>query len=489
MGDPRGFLKVRRKTSGYRPVEERINDYSEVESRLPDADRREQASRCMDCGVPFCHWSCPVSNVMPEWQDRLFRGDWEGAWALLEDRNPFPEFTGRVCPALCEASCVLGVNDEPVTIRQNELAVIEKAFDLGLVRPMLPKKRNGRKVAIVGAGPAGLSAAYFLNRAGFSVTVYEGDRKAGGYLRYGIPDFKLDKSFIDRRIRLMETEGVVFKTATRVGKARYAFGTLGRGCRFADPKELESSFDLILLTIGAREPRDMKIPGRELSGIVQALDFLSLQNRSLGLETDGPGGYPGDEMEPITAFGKRVVVIGGGDTGADCVGTANRQGAAKVTQIEVMPKPPEHRPDSAPWPLWPTVLKTSSSHQEGCERLWSVNTRSFEGRDKVETLKCVKVDWVPRDGRMIMREIPGSEFDIEADLVLLAMGFVHVVQDGVVADFDLDTDERGNIRTRGSFHTSNPKVWAAGDSRNGASLVVRAIADGRDAAEAIVRTL
>jgi glutamate synthase (NADPH/NADH) small chain len=442
----------------------------------------------MDCGVPFCHWACPVSNVMPEWQDRLFRGDWAGAWALLEERNPFPEFTGRVCPALCEASCVLGVNDEPVTVRQNELAVIEKAFDLGLVTPRPPKTRNGKKVAIVGAGPAGLSAAYFLNRAGFSVTVYEGDRKAGGYLRYGIPDFKLDKSFIDRRVSLMKAEGVVFRTGTRVGKARYAFGTLGYGSRVVGAKELEGAFDLILLTIGAREPRDMNIPGRELPGVVQALDFLSLQNRSISREADEADVWGGG-MEPVTAFGKRVVVIGGGDTGADCVGTANRQGAAQVTQIEVMPRPPEHRPDSTPWPLWPTVLKTSSSHMEGCERLWSVNTRAFEGRDKLEVLKCVKVDWVPEDGRMVMREAPDGEFDIEADLALLAMGFVHVVQDGVVADFGLDTDGRGNIRTQGSFHTSNPKVWAAGDSRNGASLVVRAIADGRAAAEAIVRAL
>jgi glutamate synthase (NADPH/NADH) small chain len=482
VGDPRGFLKIRRKTSGYRPVEERINDYSEVEVRLSDGERREQASRCMDCGVPFCHWSCPVSNVMPEWQDRLFRGDWEGAWALLEDTNPFPEFTGRVCPALCEASCVLGSNDEPVTIRQNELAIIEKAFELGIVRPRPPKNRNGKRVAIVGAGPAGLSAAYYLNRAGFTVTVYEGDRKAGGYLRYGIPDFKLDKSFIDRRVRLMEEEGVEFKTAARVGGARYAFGTLGRDGAVIDPKTLESQADLILLTIGAREPRDMTIPGRELPGIVQALDFLSLQNRALGRETGGG-------MEPITAFGKRVVVIGGGDTGADCVGTANRQGAAKVTQIEVMPMPPEHRPSSAPWPLWPTVLKTSSSHQEGCDRIWSVNTRAFEGSGKVETLRCVKVDWAAKDGRPAMQEAPGTEFGLEADLVLLAMGFTHVVQDGVVAGFGLATDARGNIRTQGSFHTSNPKVWAAGDSRNGASLVVRAIADGRAAAEAIVRTL
>ncbi|MDR3139647.1 MAG: glutamate synthase subunit beta [Treponema sp.] len=489
MGDPRGFLKIRRKQSGYRPVEERINDYSEVETRLSDEERREQAARCMDCGVPFCHWACPVSNIMPEWQDRIYRNDWAGAWALLEDANPFPEFTGRVCPALCEASCVLGINDEPVTIRQNELAVIEKAFDLGLVAPRPPRSRNGKKVAIVGAGPAGLSAAYFLNRAGFSVTVYEGDRKLGGYLRYGIPDFKLDKNFIDRRIKLMEAEGTEFKTNTRIGSARYGFGLPDSGGGTAgdaliiNAKELEVSYDLVLLTIGAREPRDIKVPGRENSGIIQALDYLSLQNRTLA-------GEAVDGLEPVTAYGKRVVVIGGGDTGSDCVGTANRQGSTGVTQIEVLPRPPEHRPDSAPWPLWPTVLKTSSSHLEGGERLWSVNTKAFIGRaGKVEAVQACKAEWKEEGGRWVMEEVRGSDFEIAADLVLLAMGFTHVVQEGVVADLGLETDERGNIRTRGRFQTSNPKVWAAGDSRNGASLVVRAIADGRAAAEAIIQSL
>ncbi|MDR1637880.1 MAG: glutamate synthase subunit beta [Treponema sp.] len=483
MGKPGAFLTVKRQVAGYRPVEERINDYSEVELRLPDRERMEQASRCMDCGVPFCHWACPVGNTMPEWQDRLYRGDWAGAWAILQDTTPFPEFTGRVCPALCEASCVLGANDDPVTVRQNELAVIEKAFSLGLVNPLPPKRRNGRKVAVVGAGPAGLSAAWYLNRAGFSVTVYEGDRKVGGYLRYGIPDFKLDKAFIDRRVRIMEEEGVIFKTRVRIGSAAYAFGTLGKDGELIDPRTLESSFDLVLLTIGARDARDLKVPGRELSGIVQALDFLSLQNRALGgEETEG--------IEPITAYGKRVVVIGGGDTGSDCVGTANRQGARSVTQIEVMPKPPEHRPESAPWPLWPTVLKTSSSHIEGSDRLWSVNTREFKGRDgRVDSIRACKVDWTQEKGRRVMKETPDTDFEIAADLVLLAMGFTHVVQGGVVADLGLETDERGNIKTRGTFHTSKPKVWAAGDARNGASLVVRAMAEGRAAAEAIVRSL
>jgi glutamate synthase (NADPH/NADH) small chain len=489
MGDPKGFLKIKRQVSGYRPVEERINDYGEVEVSLSDGDRRAQASRCMDCGVPFCHWACPLANVMSEWQDRIYRGDWAGAWAILEYTNPFPEFTGRVCPALCEASCVLGANDEPVTIRQNELAAIEKAYEMGLVVPRPPRSRNGKKVAIVGAGPAGLSAAYFLNCAGFLVTVYEADKKIGGYLRYGIPDFKLDKNFIDRRIKLMEAEGVVFKTGARIGSARYGFGAKGAeggaasfGIPILDPKQLESSFDLVLLTIGARDPRDIKVPGRENAGIVQALDYLSLQNRLLGKEDS--------ELESVTAYGKRVVVIGGGDTGSDCVGTANRQGASSVTQIEVLPIPPEHRPLEEPWPLWPKVLKTSSSHLEGGQRLWSINTKSFSGEDgKVKAIQVCRVDWVVKDGRWNMTDIPGSEFEINADLVLLAMGFTHVVQEGLVKDLGLEVDARGNIRTEGSFHTSNPKVWAAGDSRNGASLVVRAIADGKAAAEAIGKKL
>jgi glutamate synthase (NADPH/NADH) small chain len=351
------------------------------------------------------------------------------------------------------------------------------------VVPQPPKKRNNKKVAVVGAGPSGLSAAWYLNRAGFSVTVYEGDRKVGGYLRYGIPDFKLDKSFIDRRVKIMEAEGVIFKTQTRIGDAGYAFGTRGADSEIIDPKTLESSFDLVLLTIGARDARDLKVPGRELSGIVQALDYLSQQNRILGAENS-------EGLEAINANGKRVVVIGGGDTGSDCVGTANRQGAKKVTQIELLPTPPEHRPDSAPWPLWPTVLKTSSSHLEGSERLWSVNTREFTGKNNaVDAIHAIKVDWAMENGRWAMKEVPGTDFDIGADLVLLAMGFTHVVQGGAVTGLGLETDERGNIKTRGTFHTSNPKVWAAGDAKNGASLVVRAIAEGRAAAEAIVRTL
>jgi glutamate synthase (NADPH/NADH) small chain len=377
---------------------------------------------------------------------------------------------------------VLGANDEPVTVRQNELALIEKAFQRGFIIPRPPKKRNGKRVAVIGAGPAGLSAAFYLNRAGFNVTVYEADRKVGGYLRYGIPNFKLDKHFIDRRVHLMEQEGVVFQTSARVGSARYSFGTAANGIKIIDGAALAAEYDLVLLTIGAREPRELNAPGRELSGIAQALDFLSAQNRTLAGEQD--------DYTPENAFGKQVLVIGGGDTGADCVGTANRQGAAKVTQIEVLPKPSVHRGEDDPWPLWPKVLKTSSSHDEGCERLWSVNTKAFEGGNgAVRRVKLASVEWKTDNGRPVMTEVPGSEFTIEADLVLLAMGFVHVVQEGVVAALNLVTDERGNIRTQGSFHTSNPKVWAAGDARNGASLVVRAIADGKAAAEAMCAAL
>ena len=334
------------------------------------------------------------------------------------------------------------------------------------------------KIAVVGGGPSGLSAAFYLNRAGYNVTVFEADNHVGGYLRYGIPNFKLDKSFIERRVNLMKEEGVIFQTNTRVGTGRFAFATGGKSATIIGAKKLEAEFDLVLLTIGDREPRDLNVPGRELSGIMQALDFLSLQNRTLADEDHG--------FEPISAFGKRVLVIGGGDTGADCVGTAHRQGASLVTQIEVMPKPPLHRPAGQPWPLWPTLFKTSSSHLEGCERLWNINTKQFEGNGKVEAVRACRLDWPLVDGRPKMTEIPGSDFIIGVDLVLLAMGFVHVVQDGIVKDFGLDVDERGNIRTQGSFHTSNPKVWAAGDSKNGASLVVRAIADGKAAAAAII---
>ncbi|HOH37465.1 MAG TPA: glutamate synthase subunit beta [Spirochaetota bacterium] len=466
MGDPTGFLKNNRKVAGYRPVEQRINDYSEVELQLSEDERKLQASRCMDCGVPFCHWSCPVSNIMPEWQDRIFKGEWKEAWELLQETNNFPEFTGRVCPALCEASCVLALNDEAVTIRQNELAVIEKAFELGLVKANPPKTRSGKKVAVIGGGPAGLAAADQLNKAGHMVTLFEGTDRVGGYLRYGIPDFKLEKSFIDRRLDIMKEEGVVFKTNSYVG-------------RDVKINDIMKEYDAVCITIGAREARDLPIEGRELSGIHQALDYLTQQNKTCA----------GDKVcqdSLIAALDKNVLVIGGGDTGSDCVGTANRQGARKVTQIELLPMPSKTRTDSEPWPLWPRLHKTSSSHEEGCERLWCISSKKFIGENgKVKKVLACKVEWVNENGRFNMKEVPGSEFEIEADLVLLAMGFVHVVQKDFVNELGLKLDARGNIDTGADFKTSVDKVFAAGDANRGASLVVYAISEGRGAANAI----
>ncbi|MDR2601815.1 MAG: glutamate synthase subunit beta [Spirochaetaceae bacterium] len=482
MADPKGFLTYKRKVAHYRPVNERVRDYFEVEERLTGGERIEQARRCMDCGVPFCHWACPLGNAMPEFQDKLCRGDWEGAWAVLQETSPFPEFTGRLCPALCEVSCVLGSNDEPVTCRQNELDVVEKAFELGFIIPRPPKKRCGKKVAVAGSGPAGLAAAAFLNRAGFSVTVFEADKRAGGYLRYGIPFFKMEKKIIDRRLAIMEAEGVVFKTNMRVGDGFFAFGTSAEGVQTVSVKELLADFDAVLLTIGARKARDLTVPGRELSGVYQALDYLSVQNRILSGEKLG--------VPPISAEGKKVLVIGGGDTGSDCVGTANRQGALAVTQIEVMPSPPVSRPPHQPWPLWAGLFKTTSSHEEGCERLFAVNTKSFAGENGVlKKVKLCKVEWASENGIPRMKEIPGSGFEIDADMAVLAMGFVHVVQEGAAADAGLETDQRGNIKTDGSCRTSAPRVWAAGDSRNGASLIVRALADGSLAANEIIKSL
>lgn len=466
MGDPTGFLKTNRKVAGYRPVEQRINDYSEVELQLSEDERKLQASRCMDCGVPFCHWACPVSNIMPEWQDKIFKGDWKEAWEMLQETNNFPEFTGRVCPALCEASCVLALNDEAVTIRQNELAVIEKAFELGLVKANPPKNRSGKKVAVIGGGPAGLAAADQLNKAGHMVTLFEGTDRVGGYLRYGIPDFKLEKSFIDRRLDIMKEEGVTFKTNSYVG-------------RDVKINDIMKDYDAVCITIGAREARDLPIEGRELSGIHQALDYLTQQNKTCA----------GDKVcqdTLIAALDKNVLVIGGGDTGSDCVGTANRQGARKVTQIELLPMPSKTRTDSEPWPLWPRLHKTSSSHEEGCERLWCISSKKFIGENgKVNKVLACKVEWVNENGRFNMKEVPGSEFEIEADLVLLAMGFVHVVQKDFVNELGLKLDVRGNIDTGADFKTSVDKVFAAGDANRGASLVVYAISEGRAAANAI----
>jgi glutamate synthase (NADPH/NADH) small chain len=432
MGKPRGFLEVQRETAAYRPVCERIKDYSDVVKPRSDRVSRDQASRCMDCGTPFCHWGCPIGNYIPEWNDLVTNQQWERAFELLDATNPMPEITGRVCPAHCEFACVLGINDDPVTIRENELAIIEHAFKKGLIKPRPPQKRTGFEVAVVGSGPAGLSAAAELNRMGHEVTVFEKDDKIGGILRYGIPDFKLEKHILDRRIELWKIEGIKFKTKVEAGK------------------EVLKGFDAVCLATGCRTPRDLKIPGRDLKGIHFAMDYLIQSNKRTGL---------------IDAKDIKVVVIGGGDTGADCVGTANRQGAKCVVQIEILPQPPECRDEKCPWPGYPLLLKTTSSHEEGAERHWSILTTKFKGRSsKIEALECVKVEFV--GGKM--KEIPGTEFEIEADLVILAIGFIK--------------EEIGK-------EWQNKKVFPAGDARRGPSLVVWAIHEGRQAAEAINRYL
>jgi len=471
MGDPKGFLNIKRMESGYRPVEERVNDYREVERLLPDQSRKEQAGRCMDCGVPFCHWGCPVGNVMPEWQDMIYREDWKAAYEILRETNNFPEFTGRVCPAPCEASCVLSINDEPVTIRQNELAVIEKAFELGYVKPEPPENRTGKKVAVVGSGPAGLACADILNKYGHNVTVFEAEDSAGGYLRFGIPDFKLDKKVIDRRINILEAEGIVFKTGVIIGTDITA-------------ADLVNRFDAVMIAIGARKPRDLDIGGRSLSGIHFAMEYLEQQNRRVRGDV-----IPEDKL--ISPINKKVVVIGGGDTGSDCVGNANRQGASSITQIEILPEPPAHRTPGEPWPLWPRLKKTSSSHEEGCERLWCIRTiRFFGDNGEVKGINAVRVSWEKLDdGSMVMRDIPGSEFEISADLVLLSMGFIHPEHKGILDELNLGLDRSGNILVNEEYMTSEKGVFSAGDSVRGASLVVWAIHQGREAAKGINRYL
>ncbi len=462
MKDVKAFLKIKRKKSEYRAVCERVKDFGEVAVIPGDEHSEEQASRCMDCGTPFCHWACPVGNYIPEWNDLASRRHWERALLLLHACNNFPEFTGRLCPALCEYSCVLGINDDPVTIRENELSIIEHAFKTGLIKANPPKSRTGKKVAVVGSGPAGLACADQLNRAGHIVTVFERDDKVGGILRYGIPDFKLDKKIIDRRIDLMKKEGIEFKTGIDAGLDYPA-------------EKLLKEFDAIALACGSRVPRDLKIEGRELSGIHFAMDYLIQNNKRVAGVT-----IPKDKE--IIAEGKRVLVIGGGDTGADCVGTAHRQGASCVVQIEVMPKPPECRDNSCPWPRYPLLLKTSTSHEEGGERHWSILTKKFIGENgKVKKLECARVEFKGRE----MLEIPNSKFEIEADLVILAVGFVHPEHKGIVTDLKLELDPRGNIKTDGKYVTSQKGVFSCGDMHRGQSLIVWAISEGRTSAHHI----
>ncbi len=469
MTNPRGFIEIERIENRYRPVRERIRDFEEVEVQLPYDMRRFQAERCMDCGVPFCHWQCPVGSLIPEWQDKLQRGDWRAAYDILQKTNNFPEFTGRLCPAPCEHGCVLGINDDPVTIRENELAVIERAFAEGYVRAQPPQQRTGKKVAVIGSGPAGLACADTLNKAGHTVVLYEAADQVGGYLRYGVPDFKLNKGVIDRRVNLMLEEGLIIQTGVRVGVDLPA-------------EALLDEFDAVCVTIGARTPRDLPIPGRELEGIHFAMEYLEQQNRVVRGEV-----IPEDER--ITARDKHVIVLGGGDTGSDCIGTANRQGAKSITQIEILPAPPATRPPHEPWPTWPKLYKVTSSHEEGCERLFNIVTKAFiPGKDgrRVKRLACARVEWgKSNNGRHEMIEVPGSEFELKADLVLLALGFVHIEQQGLVAALGLELDGRGNIAIDSQHRTNVEGVFAAGDSHRGASLVVWAIQEGRLAAAAI----
>lgn len=476
MGDPKGFLKIKRQKSKYRPVCDRIKDYEEVVILRSDADSKEQTSRCMDCGTPFCHWACPLGNYIPEWNDLVFHGQWKKALELLSATNNFPEFTGRLCPAPCEYACVLGINEDPVTIRENELAIIEYGFKNNLVKPHPPKKRTGKYVAIIGSGPAGLSAADQLNKAGHKIVIFEKDDKIGGILRYGIPDFKIDKSVIDRRLKILKKEGIEFKQGINVG------------VDFSVSK-LKKDFDAICLTGGSRVPRDLNIEGRNLKGIYFAMDYLTQSNRCVG---DGfkPSSIGEDGF--IDAECKKVIVIGGGDTGADCVGTAHRQGAKRVVQIEVLPRPSECRASNEPWPRYPMILKVSSSHEEGGERHWAILTKKFIGEKGVlKKILCVKLDFSEKDEKKcpIMKEIPGSEFEIEADLIILAIGFIHPEHGELLKRLGVELDSRGNVKTNDSYMTSIKGVFSAGDMRRGQSLIVWAISEGRRLAYSIDKFL
>jgi glutamate synthase (NADPH/NADH) small chain len=466
MGNPKAFMNIDRKEAGYRPLDERVCDFSEVEQTLNVEDRKLQASRCMDCGVPFCHWACPLGNKMPEWQDLAYKGKWAQAYKILSDTNDFPEFTGRVCPAPCEKSCVLKLHEQPITIRENEAAVAERVFLEGLITPIIPKQRTGKKIAVIGSGPAGLACADRLNHKGHTVTVFEKDETIGGLLRLGIPDFKLHKSVIDRRIDLMKTEGVEFKTSVNIGVD-------------ITTKEILKEYDAVCVAIGAGVPRDLQVPGRDMKGIYFALQFLQQQNRVIA-------GVSFSDEERINAKGKHVLVIGGGDTGSDCVGTSVRQKAEKITQIEIMPKPPVGSNPETPWPLYPMVLKTSSSHMEGCERRWNLDTLRFIGENgQVTGVEVEEVKWTKdENGRMNLKRT-GKIETIKADLVFLSMGFVHPLYEGLLEELGVALNERKNVAVDGSHQTSVNKVFASGDAALGASLVVRAIASGRDTAASI----
>jgi glutamate synthase (NADPH/NADH) small chain len=466
MGNPTGFLEIARVGFERRPVEERIHDWKEVYKEFPEDRLKAQASRCMDCGVPFCHQGCPLGNIIPDWNDLVYRGQWQEALLRLLATNNFPEFTGRLCPAPCEGSCVLGINADPVTIKNIEVAIIDRAFKEGIIRPRRPAKRTGKAVAVVGSGPAGLAAAAQLNQAGHWVTVYERADRVGGLLRYGIPEFKMEKHVLDRRLTMMREEGIMFRTSANVGVN-------------VSVVELSREFDSILLAGGATLPRDLPVPGRELKGIHFAMDFLPLQNKRC--EGDA---IP--EPEFISAKDKRVVIIGGGDTGADCLGTVHRQGCRSVVQFEILPKPPADRAPDNPWPNWPNIFRTSSAHEEGGDREYCALTKNFTGKNgHVEQLHGIHVEFEGRN----MREVPGTEFTIDADLVLLAMGFLGAERKGMLEQLGVQINERGNVATDAEKMTNIPGIFAAGDMARGQSLIVWAIREGRQAAKFIDKYL
>ena len=466
MGNPTGFMEIARVTFERRPIEERILDWKEVYKDFPEDKLKAQASRCMDCGVPFCHQGCPLGNIIPDWNDLVYRDQWKDALQRLLATNNFPEFTGRICPAPCEGSCVLGINADPVTIKNIEISIIDRAFKEGIVKASPPAVRTGKKVAVVGSGPAGLAGAAQLNHAGHRITVFERADRIGGLLRYGIPEFKMEKRVVDRRLNIMTEEGVTFRTNANVGVN-------------VSVEELRGNFDAILLSGGATAPRDLPVPGRDLRGIHFAMEYLPLQNKRCEGDT-----IPDSQF--ITAKDKHVVIIGGGDTGADCLGTSHRQGARSIVQFELLPKPPLERAADNPWPNWPNIFRTSSAHEEGGGREYCVLTKSFTGRDgQVEQLHAVRVEF---EGRNI-REVPGSEFTINADLVLLAMGFLGPERNGMLGQLGVNINERGNVATDTEKMTSIPGIFAAGDMSRGQSLVVWAIREGRVAARCMDKYL
>jgi glutamate synthase (NADPH/NADH) small chain len=465
MGKPTGFMEFTRELPKKADPKSRVKDYKEFVPEWSEKQSNEQSARCMNCGIPFCHSGCPLGNIIPEFNDAVYQKNYELAYEILSSTNNFPEFTGRICPAPCEASCVLGINQPPVAIEQIEKTIIETAFSKNLVKPRIPTERTGKKIAVIGSGPAGMAAAAQLNYAGHTVTVFERDDEIGGLLRYGIPDFKLEKWVVERRVKVMEEEGVTFKTSANVGVN-------------VKVSDLLYEFDSVVLCGGSTIPRDVPIKGRELKGVHFAMQFLPQQNRRVaGKEV---------KKEEILATGKNVFVIGGGDTGSDCVGTSIRHGAKSVTQIELLSKPPEGKNENTPWPNWPMILRTSTSHEEGCDRKWAINTKEFVGDEKgnLTGIKTVEVDWQIENGKPVMKEREGSEKVYECELALIAAGFLHPQHEGMLNELGVEYDERGNVKST-NYQTNNPKVFAAGDMRRGQSLVVWAISEGRECARKV----